>query len=55
MNRPIYRTKNESSRHPFKLITMSDHPDSIRNDVDSLTVSRVIMARTRDSDMVLLM
>lgn len=34
---------------------MAEHPDSIRNDVDSMTVSRVTMARTKDADLVLLM
>jgi fructose-1,6-bisphosphatase I len=31
-----------------------EHPDSIRNDVNSMTLSRVVMAKTRDSDFVLL-
>jgi len=35
---------------------MSDfHPDSIRNDTDSKTLSRLVMIRTRDSDLVILL
>lgn len=32
-----------------------DHPDSIRNDVDSKTLSRVLMSKTKDADLVLLL
>jgi fructose-1,6-bisphosphatase I len=32
-----------------------DHPDSIRNDVDSKTLSRVLMSKTQDADLVLLL
>ena len=31
------------------------HPDSIRNDVDSATLSRVIMNRRKDADLTLLL
>lgn len=31
-----------------------EHPDSIRNDTDSKTLSRLVMMRTRDSDFVIL-
>lgn len=31
-----------------------DHPDSIRNDTNSQTLSRLVMMRTRDSDFVML-
>ena len=31
------------------------HPDSIRNDTDSQTLSRLVMIRTRDSDLVILL
>jgi len=34
---------------------MSDHPDSIRNDTNSLTLPRQVMLHTRDSDFVVLM
>ncbi len=33
----------------------NDHPDSIRNDVDSATLARVVMANTRDGDLTLLL
>eukprot|EP01038_Epipyxis_sp_PR26KG_P011547 gene11547-15466_t len=32
-----------------------EHPDSIRNDTDSKTLTRLVMIRTRDSDLVLLL
>lgn len=32
-----------------------EHPDSIRNDVNTQTLSRYIMTLTRDSDFVILM
>lgn len=33
---------------------MSDfHPDSIRNDTDSKTLGRQVMAHTRDADLVI--
>ena len=32
----------------------SEHPDSIRNDTNSLTLSRVIMSHTKDTDFVIL-
>lgn len=32
-----------------------EHPDSIRNDVNTLTLTRHIMSATRDSDFVILM
>lgn len=32
-----------------------EHPDSIRNDTDSMTLSRLVMVRTRDSDLVILL
>jgi hypothetical protein len=31
------------------------HPDSIRNDTDSQTLSRLVMIRTKDSDLVILL
>lgn len=31
-----------------------DHPDAIRNDTDSKTMTRLIMINTRDSDFVIL-
>ncbi len=34
---------------------MSDHPDSIRNDTNSLTLSRQVMLHTKDSDFVVLL
>ncbi len=34
---------------------ITEHPDSIRNDVDSATLSRVMIARTKNQDLVLLM
>lgn len=34
---------------------MNDHPDSIRNDTNSLTLSRQVMFHTRDSDFVVLL
>ena len=34
---------------------MSEHPDSIRNDVDTKTLHRVIMSHVRDPDFVILM
>ena len=33
----------------------SDHPDSIRNDVDSATLSRVMMNRSKSADLTLLL
>ena len=30
-----------------------EHPDSIRNDTDSKTMGRQVMAHTRDSDLVI--
>lgn len=35
--------------------SFSEHPDSIRNDVDSKTLTRIVMTETRDADFVLLM
>lgn len=35
--------------------TFTEHPDSIRNDTDSKTLSRLVMVRTKDSDLVLLL
>ena len=32
-----------------------EHPDSIRNDTNSQTMSRLLMVKTKDSDFVLLM
>lgn len=34
---------------------MAEHPDSIRNDTDSKTLTRVIMSQTRDPEFVMLM
>ena len=34
---------------------MAEHPDSIRNDVDSKTMTRIVMNKTRDSDLVILL
>ena len=34
---------------------MGDHPDSIRNDTDSLTLSRIVMRATHDTDFVILL
>ncbi len=34
---------------------MGDHPDSIRNDTDSKTLTRLVMVRTRNSDLVILL
>jgi ribosome-interacting GTPase 1 len=31
-----------------------EHPDSIRNDTDSKTLGRLVMAKTRDADFVIL-
>ena len=31
------------------------HPDSIRNDVDSKTLSRLLMTRTKNADLVILL
>lgn len=31
-----------------------EHPDSIRNDTNSLTLSRVVMSEARDADFVIL-
>lgn len=32
-----------------------DHPDSIRNDTNSMTLSRQVMCHTRDADLVILL
>ena len=32
-----------------------EHPDSIRNDTDSKTLSRLVMVRTKESQLVLLL
>jgi fructose-1,6-bisphosphatase len=32
-----------------------EHPDSIRNDTDSKTISRLVMVRTKDRELVLLL
>ena len=32
-----------------------DHPDSIRNDTDSKTISRLVMVRTKDPEFVILL
>ena len=32
-----------------------EHPDSIRNDTDSKTLTRVVMSRTKSSDFVILL
>lgn len=37
-----------------EVLKMEQHPDSIRNDTDSKTMTRLIMINTRDSDFVIL-
>lgn len=32
-----------------------EHPDSIRNDTDSKTLSRLVMVRTKDPELVILL
>lgn len=32
-----------------------EHPDSIRNDTDSKTLSRLVMVRTKDPELVMLL
>jgi fructose-1,6-bisphosphatase len=39
----------------MEMSTFVEHPDSIRNDTDSKTLSRLVMVRTKDSDLVLLL
>jgi fructose-1,6-bisphosphatase len=34
---------------------MEEHPDSIRNDTNSKTLSRLLMIRTKDGELVLLL
>ena len=34
---------------------MAEHPDSIRNDTNSLTLTRMVMSNTHDSDLVILL
>ena len=34
---------------------MMEHPDSIRNDVDSKTLSRVVSAVTKDHELIILL
>ena len=36
-------------------LDIMEHPDSIRNDVDSNTLSRVVMNNTKNADLTLLM
>ena len=36
-------------------MSRTDHPDSIRNDVDTQTLSRYVMSLTKDRDFVILM
>lgn len=35
--------------------TFVEHPDSIRNDTDSKTLSRLVMVRTKDAELVILL
>ncbi len=35
--------------------TFTEHPDSIRNDTDSKTLSRLVMVRTKDAELVILL
>ena len=39
---------------PLETLEMEHHPDSIRNDTDSKTMTRLVMINTRDSDFVIL-
>ena len=44
-----------STNPPLPQMSDGDHPDSIRNDTDSLTLSRIVMRSTHDTDLVILL
>lgn len=46
--------KQSHSYHKISYFEM-DHPDSIRNDTDSKTLSRLVMVRTKDPELVILL
>ena len=37
------------------IMSLAEHPDSIRNDTNSMTLTRMVMAATHDSDLVILL
>jgi hypothetical protein len=47
--------KREEKRREEKGKMADFHPDSIRNDTDSKTLSRLLMTRTHDPDFVILL